>query len=100
MVTPSPALFWRSCTRVETALNEKQLPVLTSDAEAEAFVANSDLTEYDLSGLVPMRFEMKPKDKAVNLTLFEAVRERANTSGIRYQRVVRMAIEKTLRVPK
>ena len=28
----------------------KKLPKLRSDKEAEEFVANSDLTEYDLSG--------------------------------------------------
>ena len=34
----------------------KPLPVLSSDEEAERFVADSDLSEYDLSGLLPTRF--------------------------------------------
>jgi len=45
---------------------KKKLPTLTSDAEAEAFVATADLSEYDLTGMVPVRFELKPKDKSVN----------------------------------
>ena len=39
----------------------KPLPPLTSDAEAENFVETADLSEYDLSGFTPMRFEIEPK---------------------------------------
>jgi predicted DNA binding CopG/RHH family protein len=64
----------------------KKLPVLTTDAEAEAFVDTADLSEYDLSEMVPMRFELKRKDKSVNLRLpeklLEAVRKRAELAGI------------------
>ena len=35
----------------------KKLPILTSDEAAERFVAEADLTQYDLSGFVPSRFE-------------------------------------------
>ena len=79
---------------------KKKLPILRSDAEAEAFVANSDLTKYDLSGMVPMRFEFKPKDKSINLRLpeplLEAVRTRAKGAGIPYQRFIRLVLEKAL----
>ena len=79
---------------------KKKLPVLTTDAEAEAFVDNADLSEYDLSEMVPMRFELKRKDKSVNLRLpeklLEAVRKRAELAGIPYQRFIRMAIEQAL----
>jgi predicted DNA binding CopG/RHH family protein len=79
---------------------KKKLPRLRSDAEAEAFVSSADLTEYDLSGLVPVRFEMKPKDKAVSLRLPEqlltAVRKSAKRIGVPYQRFIRMAIEKAV----
>lgn len=40
------------------------LAELKTDAEAEAFVATADLTEYDLSGMVPVRFELKHVDNA------------------------------------
>ena len=82
---------------------KKKLPILMTDEEAEDFVANSDLTEYDLSNLVTMRFEFKPKDKSINLRLpeqlLDAVRVRAQTAGIPYQRFIRMAIERALQQP-
>ena len=37
----------------------KPLPKLSSDADAEAFVASADLTEYDLSSLVLTRVPFK-----------------------------------------
>jgi predicted DNA binding CopG/RHH family protein len=83
---------------------KKKLPTLTSDAEAEAFVATADLSEYDLTGMVPMRFELKPKDKSVNLRLsaqlLEAVQDRAKRVGMPYQRFIRMALERALHDPK
>ena len=79
---------------------KKKLPTLRTDAEAEDFVANSDLTEYDLSDMIPMRFELRRKNKAVNLRLpeqlLEAVRKRAKRVGIPYQRFIRMAIERAV----
>lgn len=47
----------------------KSMPPLNSDEEAERFVAEADLTEYDLSGFEPMRFELRRKDKTVSLRL-------------------------------
>jgi|GEM_PF-3433877 len=43
----------------------KQFPSLRSDEEAEDFVANCDLTEYDLSGGRRVHFEPEKKDKAL-----------------------------------
>ena len=78
----------------------KRLPRLTSDAEAEAFVEKADLSQYDLSVMVPVRFEMKPKDASVNLrlpgSLLEEVRKRAKSAGIPYQRFIRMALERAI----
>ena len=83
---------------------KKKLPTLTSDAEAEAFVATADLSEYDLTGMVPVRFELKPKDKSVNLRLpaqlLEAVQTQAKRVGMPYQRFIRMALERALYDPK
>jgi predicted DNA binding CopG/RHH family protein len=83
---------------------KKKLPNLKSDAEAETFIANSDLTKYDLSVMVPMRFELKRKDKSVNLRLpeqlLEAVRNQAKRVGVPYQRFIRMALERALHDPK
>ncbi|HYA80906.1 MAG TPA: CopG family antitoxin, partial [Methylocystis sp.] len=45
-------------------MNSKPLPELKSDEEAEEFVEKARLTDYDLSSLTPMRFELKRKDKS------------------------------------
>jgi len=47
----------------------KPLPELESDAEAERFVAEADLTDYDLSAFNPAAFEFQVKDKQVNMRL-------------------------------
>jgi predicted DNA binding CopG/RHH family protein len=81
-------------------MSKKSLPILKSDAEAETFVVDADLTDYDLSSLAPVRFELKRKDKSVNLRLPEdllaAVRARAQKEGIPYQRFIRMVLERAL----
>jgi predicted DNA binding CopG/RHH family protein len=81
----------------------KKLPSLKSDAAAKRFVTESDLRDYDLSVMVPVRFELKRKDKSVSLRLPEqllrAVQERARRAGIPYQRFIRMAIERALDDP-
>jgi predicted DNA binding CopG/RHH family protein len=79
---------------------KKPIPTFKSDERAEDFVATADLSEYDLSGGQIMRFEMKRKDKTVNLRmpeqLLEAVRERAASAGIPYQRFIRLALERAV----
>jgi len=76
---------------------KKKLPDLKSDNEAEEFVANSDLTEYDLSGMRIMRFEFQPKSERVNMRLprplLDAVKATAAKAGIPYQRFIRQALE-------
>lgn len=85
-------------------MKKKPLPTLKSDADAEAFVAEADLTEFDLSKLVPVRFELKRKDKSVNLRLpddlLTAVREQAQRENMPYQRFIRLALEKALQHAK
>jgi predicted DNA binding CopG/RHH family protein len=87
----------------EVAAYEKKFPILRTDEEAEYFVATADLTKYDLSDMVPMRFELRPKDKSVSLRLPEklltAVRSRAKRVGIPYQRFIRMALEQAVQEP-
>jgi predicted DNA binding CopG/RHH family protein len=79
----------------------KKLPSLNSDRAAETFVAKADLSEYDLSGGAFVRFELKPKDKAISLRLPEPllndVRKHAKRAGVPYQRYIRMALEKAVR---
>ncbi|MSP03483.1 MAG: hypothetical protein EXR07_20945 [Acetobacteraceae bacterium] len=76
---------------------KKKLPTLRSDEEAEAFIANSDLTEYDLSGIRIVRFEFQPKSERVNMRLprplLDAVKATAAKAGVPYQRFIRQALE-------
>jgi len=82
----------------------KKLPKLRSDKEAEEFVANSDLTEYDLSGGEIVRFEFQPKSERVNMrlprSLLEAVKATAAKAGVPYQRFIRQALEMAVRPRK
>jgi predicted DNA binding CopG/RHH family protein len=86
---------------MEKAPKLKKLPTFKSDLEAERFVDKADLSEYDLSGGEFVRFELKPKDKSINLRLpgqlLEAVRKRAKRAGLPYQRFIRMALEEAVR---
>ena len=79
---------------------KRPIPTFKTDKEAEDFVATADLSQFDLSGGEVMRFEMKRKDKTVNLRLpeqlLDAVRERATSAGIPYQRFIRMALERAV----
>jgi predicted DNA binding CopG/RHH family protein len=54
--------------------------------------------------MTSVRFEMKPKDRSINLRLPEqlltAVQTRAKQAGIPYQRFIRMALEHALQTPK
>lgn len=78
----------------------KRLPRLESDARAERFVAESDLTRYDLSALVPTRFEFAPKEARVNMRLpsklLKAVKLAAAERGIPYQRFIRQTLERAV----
>ena len=83
---------------------KKKLPELKSDKEAEEFVANSDLTEYDLSGMRTVRFEFQPKSERVNMRLprplLDAVKATAAKAGVPYQRFIRQALENAVQPRK
>jgi predicted DNA binding CopG/RHH family protein len=78
-------------------------PELATDEEAEDFVASADLGAYDFSGMVPVRFELRRKDKSVSLrlpeSLLDAVKDRAAHAGISAERFMRLAIERALQEP-
>jgi len=78
----------------------KKLPTFASDKQAERFVDETDLSEYDLSRGKFVRFELKPKDAQVNLrlpaSLLDAVRVRAKHAGVPYQRFIRLALERAV----
>ena len=78
----------------------KPLPTFQTDKEAEDFVDHADLTEYDLSGGRFVRFEIRRKDRQVNMRMpqdmLDAVKAKAKERDIPYQRFIREAIEKAL----
>jgi predicted DNA binding CopG/RHH family protein len=81
----------------------KKVPVLKTDEEAEAFL-EQDLTDYiSAENFAPYRYEFRPKEKSVNLRisegLLDAVRSRAQTEGIPYQRYIRQALENAVNRP-
>jgi predicted DNA binding CopG/RHH family protein len=76
------------------------MPSLTSDASAEQFVENADLSEFDLTGFKPMHFEFEPKSAALNMrlpkNLLDAIKCKAAAKGMPYTRYVRLLIENDL----
>jgi predicted DNA binding CopG/RHH family protein len=78
----------------------KKIPAFRTEAEAERFVDTADLSEYDLSGLRPTRFEFERKTAQLNMrlpvSLLEAVKQRAVARGIPYTRFIREAVETAL----
>lgn len=81
----------------------KPMPSLRSDADAEKFVDTADLSQFDLSGFQPMRFEVARKEAALNMrmpaALMDAVRAKAKAAGVPYARYIRMLIESDLASP-
>ncbi len=79
----------------------KPLPSLTSDEAAERFVAEADLSQYDLSAFQPHSFEFSPKSKQVNMrfpeALLDAIKAKAAAQGMTYQRFIRRTLEAALR---
>jgi predicted DNA binding CopG/RHH family protein len=77
----------------------KKVPLMTTDAEAEAFL-DQDLSDLDFSQFKPARFEFQPKTERVNMRLpadlLNAVRARAKEEGIPYQRFIRATLEKAV----
>lgn len=80
------------------------MPSLRSDADAETFTAEADLTRYDLSDFKPMRFEIAPKEAALNMrlpgALLDAVKAKAKAKGVPYARYVRMLLEADVAQPR
>ncbi len=81
----------------------KPIPVFRTDEEAERFVEQADLTEYDLSGFRPIQFEFGKKDAQLNMRipapLLEAVKTKARSKGMPFTRYIRMLMEQDVSRP-
>jgi predicted DNA binding CopG/RHH family protein len=82
---------------------KRKVPKLTSDEEAEAFLAQ-DLSDLDFSQFKKVRFEFEKKAARVNMRLpqrlLDTVKKRAAARKIPYQRFIREALEKAVAVRK
>lgn len=78
----------------------KPWPPLRTDEEAEEFVANADLTEYDFSGFKKTNFEFEPKREKISLELseklLEAVKTRANEKNMPYTQFIEQVLEQAV----
>jgi predicted DNA binding CopG/RHH family protein len=81
-------------------MKKKKIPTFKSDREAERFVAESDLTKYDLSGFRRVQFEFDKKAAKINMRLpeklLDAVKTKASERGIPYQRWIRETLERAV----
>lgn len=81
----------------------KRVPKLKTDKQAEAFLAR-DLSDLDFSQFKPARFEFEKKAARVNMRLpqplLDAVKKRANSRKIPYQRFIREALERAVATRK
>jgi predicted DNA binding CopG/RHH family protein len=77
---------------------KKPIPDFKTDRAAEDFVAEADLTQYDLSGFQPVQFEFEKKGAQLNMRvpkpLLDAVKDRAKARGVPYTRYIRQLMER------
>jgi predicted DNA binding CopG/RHH family protein len=75
----------------------KSFPKLNTDKEAENFVRDADLTEYDFSGFKSMKFEFSNKSARINMRLpedlLERIKKMAHKREIPYTRFIRQILE-------
>jgi predicted DNA binding CopG/RHH family protein len=81
----------------------KRFPDLRTDKEADEWLQSADLSEYDLSEMKKVRFELARKDMSISLrlpaALHAAVKARAIKANLPIQRLIRLAIEDYLNRP-
>ncbi len=79
----------------------KKFPAHKTDEEAELFVDEADLSEYDFSGFKPAQFEFQKKAARLELRLpdeqLAALKQAAKKQGIPYTRLVRQFIDQGMR---
>jgi len=78
----------------------KKFPDLKTDEGADDWLQNADLTEYDLSEMKKVRFELAPKDASISLrlpaALLATLKARAAKAKMPTQRFIRVLIEAQL----
>lgn len=76
---------------------KKKISTFKNDSEAEEFLDQADLSEYDLSDAQLVQFEFQPKIHRVTMRLseplFKAIQNEAEKEGMPYQWFIRKALE-------
>jgi predicted DNA binding CopG/RHH family protein len=72
----------------------KRFPDLKTERQADAWMQGADLTEYDLSDMKKVRFELARKDASISLRLPAALRAAEEKTPT--QRFIRILIEAQL----
>jgi len=76
---------------------KKKWPDLRSDEDAERFVAEADLTEFDFGAMKPAPYEFEKKSAVLNMrlpeSLLSALKKKASDRGIPFTRYLRLLIE-------
>lgn len=87
------------CVQERSEIMKRKIPKLTTDEEAEAFLAQ-DLSDLDISQFKPVRFEFEKKTAQINMRLpkplLDAVKRHSSARGIPYTRFIREALEMAL----
>ena len=80
-------------------MKKRKIPKLKTDKAAEAFL-DQDLSDLDFSQFKPVKFEFEKKEARLNMRLpasmMRALKQRAKTRGIPYQRFIRETLERAL----
>jgi predicted DNA binding CopG/RHH family protein len=75
---------------------KKKIPSFKTDEEAERFIDTTGLTEYDLSGARPVRFELQRKAAQINMRVPKPLLDAVKARGIPYTRFIREALEQAV----
>jgi predicted DNA binding CopG/RHH family protein len=86
--------------RGDVCAMSKKFPDFKSDDEVDAWLQTADLTEYDLSAMKKVRFELARKDTSISLRLPAALhatlKAEAAKANMPTQRLIRMLLEAQL----
>jgi len=82
----------------------KPWPTLHSDEEAEKFVEEADLSEYDWSALKPVAYEFEDKSARITMRMPESqlahIKAEADKRGMKYQKFMRELMERGMQTLK
>ncbi|HVZ69064.1 MAG TPA: CopG family antitoxin [Rhizomicrobium sp.] len=78
---------------------KRKVPHFKTDEEAEAFL-EQDLSDLDFSQFKPVKFEFESKSARINMRvperLLEAVKKKATSRKMPYQRFIREVLERAV----